>query len=362
MTVIFFVSNLNSGGIENYLLRFLKYQNKIEPIVVLRSGATGVLESKYRNLNVNIIPLFISYYNPIHLIKVLKLYHKYKPEAVCDFSGGFSLIPIFASYIFCIKKRIIFIRNSHNNNKKYLSLIISKLFLFITSFFSSSILSNSYQGLEFHYKYFNIFKRKQKVIFNGFELSNYSISIEEKNYYRNLYAIPNNCIVIGNVGRVHPLKNHSLIINLAKSLKSYPIYFCLVGEGIVKEFSEIVSSQNLKIILINYTPDVNKLYSFFDIFLFPSISEGQPNALIEAIASGLPILASDIPSIREVVNKEFYTNLFILNKSTHDNYFKVITKILENKDLLSQYKCSTDVLNRFDHRKNFEQFLTELQK
>ena len=47
-----------------------------------------------------------------------------------------------------------------------------------------------------------------------------------------------------------------------------------------------------------------------DVFIFPSYNEGQPNALIEATITGLPIVASNIPSIKETVSEEMNQVLF----------------------------------------------------
>jgi glycosyltransferase involved in cell wall biosynthesis len=54
--------------------------------------------------------------------------------------------------------------------------------------------------------------------------------------------------------------------------------------------------------LLGHRPDVAEVLAAADLFVFPSLFEGMPGAVIEAMASGLPIVASDIEPVREVVD------------------------------------------------------------
>ncbi len=72
-----------------------------------------------------------------------------------------------------------------------------------------------------------------------------------------------------------------------------------------KMLQELVNESKLgeRIFLLGFRKDIKQLLAASDIFVFPSRFEGMPGALIEALAAGLPVVATNIDSIAEVVNK-----------------------------------------------------------
>ena len=69
-----------------------------------------------------------------------------------------------------------------------------------------------------------------------------------------------------------------------------------MGKGVREKYEMIVQQMGLdgQIHLLGYRSDVLRILPLFDLYYFPSLTEGQPNALIEAMATGLPFVASDI--------------------------------------------------------------------
>lgn len=70
------------------------------------------------------------------------------------------------------------------------------------------------------------------------------------------------------------------------------IHFVLVGKGVKEKYEMMVQQMGLnkQIHLLGYRDDVLRILPLFDLYYFPSLTEGQPNALIEAMATGLPLL------------------------------------------------------------------------
>src|SRR5690606_22530593 len=96
--VAFFVVGLNSGGIENYLLRFLKhYKEEIEPTVYCKAGWIGELEQEYKNEGINVKKFKVSYFNLLDIKKIKKELEFQHFNAVVDFTGNFSAFPIYAA-------------------------------------------------------------------------------------------------------------------------------------------------------------------------------------------------------------------------------------------------------------------------
>lgn len=117
-------------------------------------------------------------------------------------------------------------------------------------------------------------------------------------------------IVIGNVSRLTKEKGQQFIIEAApRILEVFPnAAFLLVGEWWDKElayFQELIKKHNLvgKIELLGFVDDVNPYYSLFDVFLFPTVWELEGFGLvsIEAIKHKVPVIASDIPPVNEII-------------------------------------------------------------
>ena len=82
--------------------------------------------------------------------------------------------------------------------------------------------------------------------------------------------------------------------------------------------------------LLGHRDDIPVLLSAADIFVFPSLYEGAAGAVVEAMALGLPIVASDIPSIREIV--EPGRNGILVEPGSPEKLAKAIDLLMEDKE------------------------------
>ena len=108
------------------------------------------------------------------------------------------------------------------------------------------------------------------------------------------------------VGRLVPQKDHRTAVAAVRKLREagVPIEYTVAGEGpLAPELDQAVEDAGLHdtVTLLPPTRDVVGLHRSHHLFCFPSLWEGQGNALIEAMACARPIVASDIPVLREVV-------------------------------------------------------------
>lgn len=134
------------------------------------------------------------------------------------------------------------------------------------------------------------------------------------------------------VGRLSIEKNIPLLIEAVSLLKNRVIMH-VVGNGEKQqEIRELIKTKNLKNIILHGRKtgkDLLKLYNSSDIFLLASSYEGQPLVLLEAMATGTPIIASDINGTHELID-----NVGILVRHpTSKNIAKEIDKLIENPKL-----------------------------
>lgn len=143
-----------------------------------------------------------------------------------------------------------------------------------------------------------------QVIYNGLPLAALQGPADPQPV-RAEFGWPSDCRILINVARFAPQKNHRTLLAAARQVyQTHPnIRLLLVGG--VKPGDEVVqqvADAGLQAIctLTGRRTDVPRLLRAADLFLFPSLWEGLPGALLEALAAGLPAVASDIPPIREV--------------------------------------------------------------
>lgn len=110
---------------------------------------------------------------------------------------------------------------------------------------------------------------------------------------------------IGTIGELHKNKGHTYAIEALKAIQpKYDVLFFVIGEG--EEFhalEKMIAGLGLqsRAILAGGRNDAGTLLRAFDFFLFPSVKEGLPYTILEAGLAGLPIIASAVGGIPEVI-------------------------------------------------------------
>ena len=155
------------------------------------------------------------------------------------------------------------------------------------------------------------FKKTGIIVRNGIDVERYRFNEEKRNNIRK-QLIGENGFIIGHVGNLVPVKNQDYLIRLMpKILEKKPdSILVLAGEGssrITIEKSIKALCLEAKVILLGSIPNVGDYLNAFDVFVFPSIREGAPLALVEAQSNGLPcIVSANVPSetdITDLINR-----------------------------------------------------------
>jgi len=174
------------------------------------------------------------------------------------------------------------------------------------------------------------------LINNGINVSKYS-EIDSKSELLSLkFDLSDMNFVVGNISRFDEQKNQKLIIKAAaRLLKKYPeMKFVFVGDG-----EQLFSAQSLakhygiqhNLYFEGERENLLDYYSVFDAFVFPTFWEGMPYVLLEAMASHVPVICSDIPCHREILGEEDCA-LLIDPKDVNELCEKIIC-LYEDKDL-----------------------------
>lgn len=119
-------------------------------------------------------------------------------------------------------------------------------------------------------------------------------------------GIPLNAKVVLSVGEVNKNKNHKVGIEALAKLNYPDVYYVICGRGpLMDAHKELAKELGVgdKVVLTGYRTDVADFYKMADVFLFPSFREGLPVAVMEAMASGLPVIATKIRGSSDLVQQ-----------------------------------------------------------
>ncbi len=145
------------------------------------------------------------------------------------------------------------------------------------------------------------------VNYNGIEPELWhAVDAGEREKLRTQTGIPQGVFVVGMVGRFMPQKGHSILVEAARILlkKNKDIHFVLVGDGELKdEIRSSVVSAGIEgnFHFLGQTDKIASCYAMFDCLVMPSLWEGCPFTAIEAMAMGIPVVASSVGGVKEII-------------------------------------------------------------
>lgn len=149
---------------------------------------------------------------------------------------------------------------------------------------------------------------KVKIVYLGAPLNEFSRvrTAEEVTATRHALALNPNDFVVGTVTRLHESKGNTILVDAAaRVLNERPqARFCLIGEGPLRPALE-AQAQALglgnRFLFAGFVRDVAGALATFDLSVFPSLWEGTPLTLFEAMAAGRPIVATDADGLLDVL-------------------------------------------------------------
>lgn len=140
----------------------------------------------------------------------------------------------------------------------------------------------------------------------GIDLSRFqNVQVDRKSKRREI-GVPENCFLLLSVGELNENKNHQIIIRAMAQLGDCNIHYAIAGAGNQKEHLlqlalELRVSEQIH--LLGYCTDVAQLYKTADAYALPSIREGLNASIMEAMASGLPVICSRIRGNADLIDE-----------------------------------------------------------
>jgi len=206
------------------------------------------------------------------------------------------------------------------------------------------------------------------VIFNGIDVKPFASDSTRRRLKRDELKVDADAILIGSVGNIRPVKGYDLLVEAASKVcrDNSAVRFFHVGDGDMKEpFVKRCSELGIahKFIFLGALENVIEFLSALDIYVQPSRSEGFSNAILEAMASGLPVVATSVGGNNEIV--ENGRTGFLVASEDIENLADRILKLTYEADArrsmgaLGQEKTMSD-FDLFHMIHNYERYYNEL--
>jgi glycosyltransferase involved in cell wall biosynthesis len=168
------------------------------------------------------------------------------------------------------------------------------------------LISNSVSGLEDHIA-IGYAPCDVAVIPNGFDPDVFKPDAEERRRIRRSWAVADDVVVYGLIGRYNAAKGHDVFIRAAALVRdNTDIAFALIGRNASPDNPDLAGALQQhgltdRFHLLGPRNDIPAVLCGLDVVCVPSVYEGFPNALAEAMASGLPCIATDVSDVSRIL-------------------------------------------------------------
>lgn len=326
---------MDVGGAETLLMNIYRNidRNKYQFDFIVHSETEGYYDKEIKRLGGRVIKIDapekvgVKEYG-IQLAQVLKEYGKY--QAVHSHAHFFNGYILMIARKAGVKKRVSHSHNSNDNGivkdlKRSIYRFAMRTLILLNA---TDLLSCSDNASKELYG-----SNISKVNFIP-NCINFSMFKNTKLDLREELGIDINSKIIGHVGRFTDVKNHKFLINvfedISKSIES--VYLVLVGDGELKsEIQKLVNEKNIsdRVFFLGIRSDVADIVQNFDLFMFPSKSEGLPLTLVEVQAARIRGIVSDSITRDLLFTKGLITYISIEN---YDMWIKEGLNILNSTE------------------------------
>lgn len=298
--ICIFCEKWESGGIESFITNVLTHMDlsEIQIDIVVAELDKSVFVAQLSQIGIKFIELSGKQRKIRENRKLFKqlLRTTHYDVVYLNVFQALSMQYLRIAYTCHVEKRIV---HSHNtalrkSKTRFLKLGIHFLARHLYSGYATEYLACSKAAAEF------MFPRHTPYRFipNGINIDRFHFSLEQRKALREQLHVSDDCLLIGNVGRLCYQKNQIFLLKVMTKLlqEQKNIKLLLVGDG-EAEYELRQQVKNLKIeddvIFYGTTKKVEYMYAAMDILVFPSLFEGLGIVAIEAQVNGLPVLCSE---------------------------------------------------------------------
>ncbi len=368
--IILMTRTLGNGGAERVVsVLGNEFNQKYKLFLVLFDASKNdytssgdLIDLKSNNKKKNFVTRFYTVFDRVKKVKLIK--REQNIETSISFLEGPNIVNLMTPKN---NKIILSIRNYKSEQNKGLLGLLSTLSIKIFYNRANIIVVPSKLMYLDLIENFHIKKNKVKVIYNPYEIKKISVKSLENLDSKILEIIQDNKVLI-NVGSLSTQKGQEYLVRIFKKVKAEinNIKLLIIGKGHLEgKLKYLVKEEGLEedVIFFGFQDNPFKFISHADLFVFPSLFEGFPNALVEAMACKKAVIAADCKSgpreilspdsdIKKITDKIIYAEYGVLApvfRPGVDSNLEINNKILEWTEGI------VELLNNDKKRKEYEE-------
>ncbi len=302
------------------------------------------------------------------LFQLMRIIKTFKPDIVHTHASKAGILGRIAARIMGVP---VIVHTYHGHVfHGYFHPIINRMVVLIERLlgkFSTMIITiSSVQHLEIIDKYRIVPSKKACIIPLGFDLSRFEASKVNRESIRLEYSLKPHQTAVAIVGRLAPIKNHHLFIDAAAlTHQKYPedFKFYIVGDGKLREALEAYVAENHprlvnSLVFKSWVTDMTECYPAMDVVCLTSFNEGTPVSLIEAQASGIPVISTNVGGVKDIIDVN-QTGL-ILQGNSSDELSKYLVELHLNKTL--RIKMSQNACNFVNEKFSYQRLVADVHQ
>jgi len=306
INILHIMSRLPVGGVENQLSMILRKYDKIKfcPFVCSLSDK-GEIGKEIEDYGIEVIPLNkLKHRFDWSIVKdIYKLIKTRNVKIVRTHQYHANLYGRLAAWLAKVPCIVASVHNVYTIDRKFHRRLINNFLARCTD----TVVAVSEAVKKDVLTYDGLSEDRLRVIYNGIDTDRF-LNLNGS-LIRSKLGISSGAPVVGTVGRLTLQKGQKYLIDAVSALREKipQILLLIVGDGPMRgEIENHIRALGVdkNTILLGTRRDIPQLLSAMDIFVLPSIWEGLGTALIEAMAAGKAIIATDIPPVREIINTE----------------------------------------------------------
>lgn len=338
MKILRVINSLNIGGAERSIVGNLPLhiKNGYDMDVLLLNGENTFFKEELRKQNINVISLGKSkfLFNPLFLFKIIRLIDNYNIVHVHLFPSLYWVA--LAKYFKNSKTKLVF--TEHNTlNKRRGSVIFKWMDRFIYKFYDRiiAITPEANANLKLHLKYdINI-----TTIYNGVDIEKIKDGQNEDVLFFNDFNFENKKIIVQIASFRNQKDQDTLIRAMVLLPNEFHVFF--VGDGdrikICKDLAKKKGVED-RVSFLGLQKNVGAILARANIVVMSSHYEGFGRAAIEGMAIGMPVIASNVPGLSNLVNGAG----LLFEVGDEEMLSSLILKLANNSDLYNEVskKCS----------------------
>jgi len=367
LRILYFVGTMEIGGLERFVSHIslkAKETGSFQPMICCLNKKQGPFLPSLEAQSIPVIEAPKRWYRNINalinLTSEIKVLNPDIVHSMVNFSMGQQRLAVLLAnrrIKFCVTERSQYIR-------KGFSLLRRILQFYFLRILKTDYTANSSAVARHVAHQVRINPNKIGIIPNG--VPDIPSNPMTRNKVRKRFGWKENDFVLGYVARMAPGKGHELFIKAAAKVcnRDKSIKACLLGDGpIFPEIKELVKEMGIEKIttMPRMVQNVDDFLQAFDAVVLLSEREGMPNALLEAMSAGKPIIATPVGGVPEILD---HGNAGLLVENNVESVVKAIQSLVDNPNLCTSLGANArqQIKDNYGIEQTFENLVTYYNK